>query len=91
VDWFPSIEASGLDLIETYVAAGLGIGLSVASPQHKFNPQLRLMALPDFPMIAVGALWRGKTTRWCKPAWTASKPAPAASRPEATRVLISAK
>ncbi len=27
VDWFPSIEASSADLIETYVANGLGIGV----------------------------------------------------------------
>ena len=33
VDWFPSIEASSADLIETYVANGLGIGVSVAIPE----------------------------------------------------------
>ena len=34
VDWFPSIEASSADLIETYVASGLGIGVSVAIPKQ---------------------------------------------------------
>ena len=33
VDWFPSIEASSVDLVETYVANGLGIGMSVAIPK----------------------------------------------------------
>lgn len=35
VDWFPGIEASSYDLIEAYVAAGLGIGLSIAVPGNR--------------------------------------------------------
>ena len=35
VDWFPGIEASSLELIEAYVAGGLGIGLSVSLPGSK--------------------------------------------------------
>ena len=34
VDWFPSIEASSVDLIETYVAHGLGIGVAVTSRRN---------------------------------------------------------
>src|SRR5580698_7330592 len=33
VDWFPGIEASSLDLVETYVSGGLGIGVSIALPR----------------------------------------------------------
>jgi DNA-binding transcriptional LysR family regulator len=62
VDWFPSIEVSSLDLIETYVASGLGIGLSVAIPNSSFSPKIRVLPLPGFAPIAIGALWRGKTT-----------------------------
>jgi DNA-binding transcriptional LysR family regulator len=62
VDWFPSIEASSLDLIETYVAGGLGIGLSVAIPNSSFSPKIRAIPLPGFTPITIGALWRGKTT-----------------------------
>jgi len=62
VDWFPGIEASSLELIEAYVAGGLGIGLSVAFPRVKFPPQIRALPLPDFAPITVGALWRGKMT-----------------------------
>jgi DNA-binding transcriptional LysR family regulator len=61
-DWFPSIEVSSLDLIETYVASGLGIGLSVAIPNSSFSPKIRVLPLPGFAPINIGALWRGKTT-----------------------------
>ncbi len=62
VDWFPAIEASSLDLIETYVANGLGAGVSLALPGKKFSPQVRELPLVDFPPMVVGALWRGKVT-----------------------------
>ena len=61
-DWFPSIEVSSLDLIETYVASGLGIGLSVAIPNSSFSPKIRAIPLPGFTPVTIGALWRGKTT-----------------------------
>jgi len=38
VDWFPSIEASSVDLIETYVANGLGIGVSVQFRKKRCRP-----------------------------------------------------
>jgi DNA-binding transcriptional LysR family regulator len=62
VDWFPSIEVTSLNLIETYVALGYGIGLSLALPQSKPNPQVRQLALKDFPTMTIGALWSGKAT-----------------------------
>jgi DNA-binding transcriptional LysR family regulator len=62
VDWFPGIEVSSLDLIETYVAGGLGIGLSVAIPNASFSPKIRAIPLPGFDPIVLGALWHGKTT-----------------------------
>jgi DNA-binding transcriptional LysR family regulator len=60
VDWFPSIEVSSLDLIETYVANGLGIGLSVLAPKAAFPLNIRALPLPGFEPVAVGALWRGR-------------------------------
>jgi len=62
VDWFPSIEMSSLELIHTYVESGFGIGLSVSIPKAKLRESLRALPLPGFPAVAVGALWRGKTT-----------------------------
>lgn len=62
VDWFPSIEVSSLDLIQTYVARGFGIGIAVRIPGVKIFPGARVVPLPDFPQVAVGVLWRGRAT-----------------------------
>lgn len=62
VDWFPNIEVSSIELIETYVASGFGIGLSVLVPHTNVDPSLRALALPPakFTPVVVGGLWRGK-------------------------------
>jgi len=62
VHWFPGIEASSVDLVETYVARGLGIGVAVAVPKKMPPPNVRALPLPGFPPAVIGALWRGKTT-----------------------------
>lgn len=62
VDWFPGIETSSIDLIEAYVAGGLGIGLSVAVPKKSLAPGIRELPLKGFPPVVIGALWRGKKT-----------------------------
>jgi DNA-binding transcriptional LysR family regulator len=62
VDWLPSIEASSVDLIETYVANGLGIGLSVAVPKNPLPANVRMLPLKNFPPARIGALWRGKNS-----------------------------
>jgi DNA-binding transcriptional LysR family regulator len=60
VDWFPSIEASSLDLIEAYVADGFGIGVSVHVPSAKASRAVRVIPLPGFEPIRVGVFWRGR-------------------------------
>ena len=60
VEWFPTMEASSADLIETYVAAGLGIGVSVAVPAMKLAKNVKCLPLKGFPPALVGARWRGK-------------------------------
>jgi DNA-binding transcriptional LysR family regulator len=62
VDWFPSMEVSSIDLIQTYVAGGFGIGASVLAPKSPASPLVRVLRLSvsDFPPVVVGALWRGK-------------------------------
>lgn len=62
VDWFPGMEVSSISLIETYVAGGFGIGVSVHVPQAKLAPNVRMVPLPDFAPVIVGVLWRGKTS-----------------------------
>ncbi len=60
VDWYTSIEVSSLDLVETYVANGFGIGVGVMVPQGRLSPEVKAVPLPNFEPIVVGALWRGK-------------------------------
>ena len=62
VDWFPSIEASSADLIEAYVANGLGIGVSVAIPKKPLPAGVGALPLNGFPPVVIGALWRGRKT-----------------------------
>ncbi len=62
VEWFPTVEASSMDLIETYVAHGLGIGLGVAVPKRTLPLNVRMLPLKGFPPALIGALWRGKST-----------------------------
>ena len=62
VDWFPAIEASSVDLVETYVASRLGIGVSLAIPQASLSPKVRALPLKGFPPLIIGALWRGRKT-----------------------------
>ena len=62
VDWFPGIEVSSLDVVETYVSNGYGLGLGVVVPAAPCRPDLRFLELTDFPPITIGALWHGKLT-----------------------------
>ena len=62
VEWFPGIEASSIDLVETYVARGLGIGVGVAVPKKQLHANVRALPLEGFPPAVIGALWRGKTS-----------------------------
>ncbi len=62
VDWFPAIEASSVDLIEVYVANGLGIGVSLAIPGTNLSPKVRALPLEGFAPLVIGALWRGRKT-----------------------------
>jgi DNA-binding transcriptional LysR family regulator len=64
VDWFAGIEVSSIDLIETYVANGFGIGLSVLVPKSELRPNIRAIPLSktEFAPVVMGALWRGKSS-----------------------------
>jgi DNA-binding transcriptional LysR family regulator len=62
VDWFPGIEASSVELIEAYVASGLGIGVAISVPRKSLSPKVRMLPLAGFPPIVIGALWRERKT-----------------------------
>jgi DNA-binding transcriptional LysR family regulator len=60
VDWPPGVEASSLEIINTYVLDGYGIGLSVAVPRQPFPRGLRTLPLEGFKPVELGALWYGE-------------------------------
>ena len=62
VEWFAGIEVSSLDVLEAYVLNGYGIGLTVIAPKTPVSSGVRVLALPDFPQVTIGALWQGKLT-----------------------------
>src|SRR5438105_718421 len=82
VDWFTGIEVGTVELVETYVANGYGIGLSIAIPKTQHKPQIRLLPLEDFPSVTFGVIWQGKL----KPITQAFL----ATIQDAARVLVSA-
>lgn len=62
VDWFPSIEISSLKTLETYVAHGYGIGVSIAAPKAQLPPGVKAIALEGFDPVTLGVLWQGKVS-----------------------------
>ena len=60
ISWPIGIELNSIDLIDTYVANGFGIGLSLELPGKKASKGVRLLTLDDFPPVTIGALWRGQ-------------------------------
>jgi DNA-binding transcriptional LysR family regulator len=58
VSWLPSIEMDSLELIESYVDAGYGLGLSVGRPQSRTPSKIRVIELPDFPSLQLGLMYR---------------------------------
>lgn len=62
VDWFSGIEVSTVDLVETYVVNGYGLGVTVGVPKAKYPPQVRVVPLDGFPLTTFGVLWQGRRT-----------------------------
>ncbi|MDE2713371.1 MAG: LysR family transcriptional regulator [Verrucomicrobiota bacterium] len=60
IDWPIGMELNSTDLINTYVANGFGIGISVDLPGERKNKGVKLLPLEDFPTITIGCLWRGQ-------------------------------
>lgn len=62
LDWPASIEVNTLELIATYVAAGFGVGVTLAVPGAPLPTGLRLLPLTAIPAVKLGAIWRGRLT-----------------------------
>ena len=59
VDWFSRIEVSSVEIVQTYVANGYGIGVTVGVPMMKLHPQVRVLPLDGFEPVKFGVLWQG--------------------------------
>jgi DNA-binding transcriptional LysR family regulator len=62
VSWVPKLEMDSLELIETYVEAGYGIGLSVRLPERRLSSKVRVIELSGFPPVRLGLLHRGNSS-----------------------------
>lgn len=60
VDWFSGIEVSTVEMVQTYVANGYGIGVTVGVPKMKYHPQVRVLPLEGFDHVLFGVLWQGR-------------------------------
>lgn len=60
VDWINGIEVSSVEMVQTYVAHGYGIGVMVYLPELKLHPEVRVLPLPEFDRVTFGALWQGR-------------------------------
>lgn len=58
VSWLPNMEMDSLELIEKYVEAGYGVGLSLRLPDKKLSRKVRTIELPDFKPVKLGVLYR---------------------------------
>jgi DNA-binding transcriptional LysR family regulator len=56
--WEIGIELSTLEMVQTYCAAGYGVGLSILAPGTQYGPDLRVIALKDFPLLKIAAFWQ---------------------------------
>ena len=61
--WPTLIELSSLDLIESYVASGIGVGIGVQNLSAEPSRDICRIPLKGIETITVGALWRKKLSR----------------------------
>ena len=62
ISWVPKMEMDSLELIEKYVEAGYGFGLSVRLPDRKLPSRVRVIELEGFPPVKMGLLHRSEST-----------------------------
>ncbi|HEX7653258.1 MAG TPA: LysR family transcriptional regulator substrate-binding protein, partial [Verrucomicrobiae bacterium] len=59
LEWPPSIEVTAAELVDAYVEAGFGIGLTVAVPGRDVAKGLRAIPVEGIPPVQLAALWKG--------------------------------
>jgi DNA-binding transcriptional LysR family regulator len=58
--WPSRMEVGNIELINAYVAKGLGVGMCLRVPGMKFPKGCKVVELPDFSKLSIVAMWRGK-------------------------------
>ena len=62
LEWPATIEVTAADLVDVYVEAGFGIGLTIAVPGREFSKALRAIPVDGIPPIPLAALWKGEAS-----------------------------
>ena len=62
IKWDVRIEAPGLDLVESYVDEGFGVGLGLQVPGRKPPARVRSLPLRGFPKLTYSAFWNERLT-----------------------------
>jgi len=65
VDWFSGIEVSSVEMVQTYVAKGYGIGVTVSVPKMKHHPDVRLLPLEGIRIRHLRSTLAGTPHRHC--------------------------
>ncbi len=60
IAWPVTIEASSIELVTDYVAAGRGAGISVMFSDINRRRGVRVLPLADFPPLLIAARWQGQ-------------------------------
>jgi len=58
LEWDIGIEMNSIELVESYVLHGFGVGVSVAVPGRRTERGLRALPLQGFPPLQVGMIWK---------------------------------
>lgn len=60
LEWVPSLELGGLDLVARYVSEGFGVGVGLHLPGVKLPRNIKELPLPGFPKVSFGIMWGGQ-------------------------------
>jgi DNA-binding transcriptional LysR family regulator len=60
VIWDVRAEMSSIELVESYVAKGFGVGVTLMVPGCSYIPEVRALPLPGFPLVPIGLIWQGE-------------------------------
>ncbi|MBI5770991.1 MAG: LysR family transcriptional regulator [Verrucomicrobia bacterium] len=60
VIWPQTVEATSIELVADYVANGDGFGVSIAISPIMRKREVRVLPLPGFTPMTIGAIWRGE-------------------------------